>query len=384
MVPRDTPIAQASPRPITKRSSKGRIKSSTVAIYTSVFVLLVAVIAVGYRAPQEATTTASAAPVANTQQASSQPAVNDVVATDIAAVVASAAGLAVAPDVAELAVSTRIQSEYTSSTDNSSISKPVIVQLSAASRNISTYEVVKGDTIASLVKKFGISELTIRWANDMKQSDTLAVGSTIDILPVTGIVYTVRDGDTIQKIVERYGSTASAITTYNDLELNGISTGLKIIIPDGQLPTAERPGYVAPVRYLTGYSSGFSGGRTWFISGGIGISGGYGYGQCTSYAHYRRAQLGAPIGVRWGNASSWAYNADKAGYKVDRTPSVGAVIQNAGGFMNYGHVAIVEEILPNGDLRLSEMNAMVAGGGYNIVSGRILPAAVVGQYAYIH
>src|SRR5690606_36357452 len=71
VVPRDTPIAQASPRPTTKRSSKGRIKSSTVAIYTSVFVLLVAVIAVGYRAPQETGTAALAAPVASTQQAPS-------------------------------------------------------------------------------------------------------------------------------------------------------------------------------------------------------------------------------------------------------------------------------------------------------------------------
>ena len=49
-----------------------------------------------------------------------------------------------------------------------------------------------------------------------------------------------------------------------------------------------------------------------------------------------------------------------------------------------GHVAIVEQILPNGDIQLSEMNASVAGGGYNIVSGRIVPAANVHQYVYIH
>jgi len=49
-----------------------------------------------------------------------------------------------------------------------------------------------------------------------------------------------------------------------------------------------------------------------------------------------------------------------------------------------GHVSIVESILANGDLSISEMNASVPGGGFNIVSGRIIPASVVGQYVFIH
>lgn len=375
----------AAARPVTsKRPAKGRIKSSTVAIYTSIFALLVAVIAIGYRSPQETSATASAAPVANTQS-TTQTAVNDVVATDIAASVADATDLAVAPNVAELAVSTRVQSEYSSSTDNSSISKPVIVQLSAASRKISSYAVQPGDTVASVAQKFGISEQTVRWANNLKDSDSLAAGSTVDILPVNGIVYTVKDGDTLDSIASKYGSSVSIITTYNDLELNGISTGLKIIIPDGQLPSTERPGYKAPVAtfaaagtFITGYSGGFGGGSTWRIGPGIGAAGGYAYGNCTAYAYWRRAQMGSPIGTNWGNAGAWATNARNAGFRVDRTPAAGAVIQDS------GHVAIVEEVLPNGDLSLSEMNAYVSGGGFNIISGRILPASQVGQYYYIH
>jgi surface antigen len=56
-------------------------------------------------------------------------------------------------------------------------------------------------------------------------------------------------------------------------------------------------------------------------------------------------------------------------------------MQNDGGV---GHVAIVEKILPNNDLSISEMNAYVPGGGWNVVSGRIVSAAVAGQYLYIH
>ena len=311
-----------------------------------------------------------------------QPSVNEVVATDIAATVAQAADLAVAPNVAELAVSTRVQSEFQStSADTSTISKPAIVQLSSASRNITSYVAQAGDTVPLVAGKFGISTDTVKWANNLT-SDAIAAGSTLEILPISGIVYTTRNGDTVEKLAEKYKSDASLITTYNDLELNGLTSGLKIIIPNGVLPNNERPGYVAPrtnyATFITGYSSGFSSGKTWFISRGIGAAGGYAYGNCTSYAFWRRAQLGIPIQSMWGNAGTWASRARAAGYLVNRTPSAGAVIQDS------GHVAIVEAVLPNGDLQISEMNAYVSGGGFNIVSGRILPAAQIGQYYYIH
>lgn len=370
-----------------KRSSKGRIKSSTVAIYVSIFALLVAVIGVGYRAPQQTATIASAAPVSSAVTSNAEEAsVNEVVATNIAASVAQAADLAIAPNVAERAVSTRVQNEYQSvGGDESAISKPAIVQLTTASRAVSTYTVQAGDTAQTVAARYSLSTDTIKWANNLT-SDALTVGSTLQILPRDGILYTVKDGDTVESIANKYKADASLITTYNDLELNGATTGLKIIIPSGVLPETERPGYVAPQpavttttgTFITGYSSGFSGTKTWFISKGIGAAGGYAYGNCTAYVYWRRAQLNMPIGSNWGNAGTWATYARSAGYQVDRTPSAGAVIQDS------GHVAIVEEVLANGDLSLSEMNAYVSGGGFNVVSGRILPAAQVGQYYYIH
>jgi len=203
-------------------------------------------------------------------------------------------------------------------------------------------------------------------------------------LPRDGIAYTVRDGDTLQKIADKYKADSSVITTFNDLEISGLTPGLKIVIPGADLPATERPGYVAPVAaytggtYITGYSSGFSSGSTWRIKVGTPNNGAYAFGNCTAYAFDRRAELGRPIGRMWGNAGAWATNARAAGYTVSRTPIAGAVIQDS------GHVGIVEEVLANGDLQLSEMNARVSGGGYNIVSGRTLPASQVGQYYYIY
>jgi surface antigen len=344
----------------------------------------VAVIAIGYRAPEQDATAASTAPVANTASVdTTQPAVNAVVASDIAASVAAASNLAIAPNVAERAVSTRVQTQYAASDVTSSISKPTIVQLSKASRDITKYTVVDGDTVDNVAAKFGISADTVKWANNLTGS-TLAVGSSIDILPRNGIAYTVKAGDTAQSLADKYKADSSLITTYNDLEISGFTPGLKIVIPDAQLPSNERPGYTAPRSvstngtFITGYSSGFSSGNTWFIKKGTPNMGRYAFGNCTAYAFDRRAELGRPVGAMWGNAGSWAVNARNAGYLVNRSPEAGAVIQDS------GHVAIVEAVLANGDLQLSEMNARVSGGGFNIVSGRILPASQVGQYYYIH
>lgn len=368
-----------------RRPTKGRVNSSTVAIYTSVFTLLVAVVAIGYHVPEQDATASAAAPLANSATVTDdRPAVNEVVANDIAASVALASNLAIAPNVAERAVSTRVQDQYAASDVTGSISKPTIVQLSTASRNITQYAVVAGDTVDTVAAKFDISAETVKWANDLT-SNTLAAGSTIDILPRDGIAYTVKDGDTVEALADKYKANSSLITTYNDLEISGLTVGLKIVIPGAQLPKTERPGYVAPRAavstgntYITGYSSGFSNGSSWFIKRGTPNTGSYAFGNCTAYVFDRRAELGRPIGQRWGNAGSWATNARNAGYTVSRTPIAGAVIQDS------GHVAVVEEILPNGNLRLSEMNAYVSGGGFNIVSGRILPAGQIGQYYYIY
>ena len=342
----------------------------------------------GYRAPEQALATTA---VANVAESNDQPAVNVVVATNIAASVAEAADLAVAPNVAELAIATRVQNEYQGSNgDSSTISKPTIVEVSAASSAITSYVVKEGDTVQSVATAYDLSPETIKWANNLSK-DTLAVGATLQILPRNGITYVVRDGDTLETIASKYQSDASLIATANDLEINGVSTGLKIVIPNGVLPEAERPGYVAPRAarssasagtYIVGYSAGF-GGDTWRIKVGTPMYSGntYARGNCTAYAFDRRVEMGKPVGARWGNASSWATSARNAGFLVNRTPSVGAVMQNGGG---YGHVGVVEDILPNGDIRISEMNARVSGGGFNIVSGRTISAAVAGQYLYIH
>ncbi len=363
-----------------RKRAKGTPKISTIAIYASLFALIVAVVAVGYRAPQQASTGLANETTATTAQ-SQATSVDEVVATTIAAHLAESTNLSVAPNVAQLAVSTQLKSELPQANDTV-ITKPQILQPAAESRAIVTYVSKAGDTADSVAAQYGITKDTLKWANNLT-AETIPAGKSLTILPVDGVQYTVKAGDTLQSIGEKYKVDQTRIVLYNDLDESGLTAGQKIILPGATLPNNERPGYVAPVVIAyAGYSSGF-GGDTWRIRVGTpGYPGNtYAYGNCTRYAYDRRVELGRPVGAFWGNAVSWAASARAGGLVVNSTPVVGAIMQN-GGYL--GHVAIVEEILSNGDLKVSEMNASVAGGGYNIVNGRTVSASNVGQYLFIH
>lgn len=320
---------------------------------------------------------ANAAPLAATAitaPADTPSAVNDVVASNIAANVATATNLSVAPSVTSLAISTQIESELPSS-DDSSISKPQIIQVSSASRKITNYTVAPGDTTDSIAAKYGISKQTLKWANNLT-TDNLTVGANLDILPRDGIAYTVKAGDTVQSIADKYKSDASMITTYNDLEISGLTPGLKIIVPSGVLPNTEQPGYMAPVVYSSGSSSGSA--YAGYRAGSVGNR--YAYGNCTWYAYERRAAMGMPVGSFWGNGGSWAYSARAAGYVVNNSPAYGAVLVEAG---SPGHVAVVESVSDDGTVVVSEMNNS-AYGGFNIINNRTISAGQASLYQYIH
>lgn len=362
-----------------RRKTVIKIKPSMIAIYASVFVLVVSIISIGYHQPQNSSTVANASTV-NSLTSTNQTSVDSTVAATVAASVAKTTNLPIATSVANLAVSAQSQGVFSKS-DSISSSKPQIIGLATGNRSVAVYTVQTGDTMASLMAKFKISAQTIEWANNMT-SETLTVGSTLQILPVDSVLYTVKDGDTTDSIATKYVVDKTRLVIFNDLDVSGLIVGTKIILPDATLPTNERPGYVAPVPvtyYYAGLGTGF-GGSTWRISVGT-PDGPYAHGNCTLYAYNRRIQLGLPVGSNWGNAVSWAASARQDGLVVNNTPSVGAIMQN-GGYL--GHVAIVESIAANGDLSISEMNAYVSGGGYNIVSGRTVPSGNVSQYLYIH
>jgi surface antigen/phage tail protein X len=353
-------------------------------------------VAIGYQPPQKIDDSVANAvdpqPAVLTQaNLRQQPSIDQLVATNVAAEIAERASLAVAPNLASLSISLSVENELAQTSTTNVITKPQIVQATASDRSMRHYTAQAGDTVSALAQQYGVSADTIKWANNLR-SDALEPGKQLEILPIDGVLYTVKNGDTVDSLAAKYKTSAAGIISFNDLELNGLAVGTRVILPGGSLPDNERPGYVAPrtltttttgSSYRASYGAGF-GGQTWRIKVGTPMysGNGYAYGNCTAYAYDRRVELGLRVDNSLGNANTWASRAAANGYIVNNTPSVGAVMQDRSGY--FGHVAIVEEILPNGDVSVSEMNAYVSGGGFNIVSGRIISARDVASYAYIH
>lgn len=251
--------------------------------------------------------------------------------------------------------------------DSQVVAKPYIVNTEIKSvSDVQSYVVVEGDTVALLAEKFGLSENSIKWSNDLGGS-VLAAGTELTISPVEGFVYTVKESDTTEKIAEKYNSTAEKIVAFNDTEITGLIIGSKIVIPDGNIP--------APVVFRpSGPASGFR-----FGSSAVYGYNGYDYGYCTWYASDRRAEVGRPIPANFGNASTWKSRAQLAGIPISNAPQVGAVIWTPPRDY-YGHVGFVEEVFSDGSVRVSEMNVR----GWGVRSEKVLTPDQAAGYSYIY
>ena len=106
----------------------------------------------------------------------------------------------------------------------------------------------------------------------------------------------------------------------------------------------------------------------------------YAWGNCTWWAAIRRSQIGEPVPNSWGNAATWAVNAEADGYLVDHTPSFGAIMQISDVDGGLGHVAFVEGVDPDGTWHISEMNVL----GLDVVDDKAMPASAAMDYNFIH
>lgn len=90
---------------------------------------------------------------------------------------------------------------------------------------------------------------------------------------------------------------------------------------------------------------------------------GYEPGNCTWYVFNRQAQIGHNINGYMGNGGQWGYNYTKTpGATIDSKPQVGDAVSFspgvAGSSSEYGHVAQVEVVNPDGTFLVSEMNTL--------------------------
>jgi len=359
------------------RSKKRKLQS--FAIYGGIFLLTISFLIYGNSgsnvsaersktlASSETTGVSSVSKSAKSKTAS----VDELAAANAVTNLAETAELPSAGDLRESETSLTIKKSL-SQNDAEVITKPDIVKPdTSAARGISSYVTKEGDTMESIAKKFKISSQTLRWANNTT-SDAVEPNKTLVVPLVDGIVYTIKDGDTAQSLAEKYKTSAERVVLYNDIDDGAkLSIGSRIVLPGGELPENERPGYVASRSRST-----TSGSRNWLTAS---VGNRYAAGNCTWYAYERRLQLGRPIGSFWGHAKAWSDSARAAGFVVNDVPAPGAIIQNTWGGFGYGHVGIVERV-DGQNIYIMEMNYR----GYNIISPRTIPLAEVHRYNFIH
>ncbi len=151
--------------------------------------------------------------------------------------------------------------------------------------------------------------------------------------------YTVVSGDTLSAIAAHYGTTWQQLASYNHIRNPNLIYVDQIVCIPGAHSGSPSQG-PAPARGTGNY---------------------FPYGQCTWWAAQRYYQLHG-VYVPWTtNADAWQWTARAYDYHwhVSSSPSVGAIVDLqpwVQGAYGYGHVAVVERVLGNGDVIASNMN----------------------------
>jgi len=95
-----------------------------------------------------------------------------------------------------------------------------------------TYKVRSGDTISTIARKFGLSNIsTLISVNDIGNVRQLAAGQKLKIPSMDGIVYTVKKGDSINSIVDKNKISITELLDVNDLSSETLSVGQVLFLP---------------------------------------------------------------------------------------------------------------------------------------------------------
>ncbi|MEK7075379.1 MAG: CHAP domain-containing protein, partial [Patescibacteria group bacterium] len=215
---------------------------------------------------------------------------------------------------------------------------------------IKVYDTVEGDTLKGIASKFGRSQETIMWANNLSSS-TIKPSWNLVILPTNGVLHKITNNDTLPDIAKKYKVDIDKIKAYNGLEDDSdIEPGDFLIVPDGVIITPAKP-KPAIKHTLPGNISVYEP----QIGGSDAGEHIFPWGQCTWYvALKRKITFG-------GNAKNWLANARAAGYSTGNVPTVGSIVVTTEN-RRYGHVAYVEKVdEAEGTITVSESNYIRLG-----------------------
>ena len=110
-----------------------------------------------------------------------------------------------------------------------------------AEDEIDVYITKKDDTLAKIAKMYNVSVNTIVWANDgLDPKKALKEGTSLLIMPISGVSHTIKKGDTLAKIAKKYGADANEIARFNGVTDETLIVGDTIIVPNGEIATVTK------------------------------------------------------------------------------------------------------------------------------------------------
>jgi murein DD-endopeptidase MepM/ murein hydrolase activator NlpD len=226
--------------------------------------------------------------------------------------------------------------------DDGTVYKPVAVDTVVHDGKglLQTYTVRSGDTLTGIASHFGITMMTVWWANKLSSKDDLHVGQKLVIPPVNGLVITVKDGDTLDSLAAIYKIDSTQVVEVNQLDDPTLIIGQTLILPDAVGAAIPTP---APTKRPAGSSGGscgcsgpstYSGGSfTWpVVGGGNYISQYYHYGH---YAIDIAADYGTKVRAAAGGRVTFAgWKNNGGGYQI-------WVSNGSGIYTTYNHLSYV-------------------------------------------
>jgi murein DD-endopeptidase MepM/ murein hydrolase activator NlpD len=227
--------------------------------------------------------------------------------------------------------------------DDGTIYKPVAVNTVVQDGKglLQAYTVRSGDTLTGIASRYGVTMMTLWWANKLSSKDDLHVGQKLVIPPVNGLIVTVKDGDTLESLAASYKIDAAGVVTVNELDDPTLIIGQTLILPGAvgapiptPKPVARAPSGGGGGSCNCSGPSNYSGGAfTWPVSGG----GNY-ISQHFHYGHY-----GLDIAADYGSTvrAAAAGRVTFAGWKNNGGGYQVWISHGSGLYTTYNHMSSV-------------------------------------------
>ena len=181
--------------------------------------------------------------------------------------------------------------------DDGTLIKPIAVDTTVpdGADLVRTHKVETGETLVGIASKFGVSMMSVWWANNLKSKTDFHVGQILRIPPVTGLIIKVEITDTLDGLAARYAVNSTDILATNGIDDPNLVVGQVLVIPGAKgkaIPTPKptaRPAAKPAARSTTRTSSGSARAPSTYVGGKFVwpvVGGGNYISQYYHYGHY--------------------------------------------------------------------------------------------------